>query len=424
MGTELKKVNRIDSIDPGKWMTTPFKETDEGFLTGRAIVTSVGVFSYRNADGSVTKELRLPKEVFNKDSLDSMKGKPVSNDHPEERITAANAKVYQVGNLGSNPSEWVDGWAALNDEAIPSRGNVYSDGFHIAIDLTITDADAIADVKAGKTALSCGYTCDYEPAEAGATWCGIAYDGIQRNIRYNHCAIVDVARAGDAARIRMDSSDAVQIYQSGVNQKTNSEDKSMGMKSIRLDGVEYQGEEGLINAYQAQKKRGDDAESALEKVEEDLEKLSKEISKLQGELDDKKDRSDKLEAEMKDLKEKSTDPKRLDEAVNAKLVLIDAAARAGVEIKADMADIDIKKAVITAVYPNVKFDGKDEIYINARFDAALEDIETLADGQSREVLSDSLPTAGKEDRKDSGDSRQKMINRMLARSRGDRSTEV
>ena len=40
-----KKVRRFDSLDPGLWMTTPFARTTEGFLTGRAIVTGVGVFT-------------------------------------------------------------------------------------------------------------------------------------------------------------------------------------------------------------------------------------------------------------------------------------------------------------------------------------------------------------------------------------------
>ena len=76
------KVKRYDSLDPGKWMTTAFTKTPEGFLTGRAIVTNVGVFTYRNKDGGITRELRPPEEVFAVDSLNSLKLKPVVNNHP------------------------------------------------------------------------------------------------------------------------------------------------------------------------------------------------------------------------------------------------------------------------------------------------------------------------------------------------------
>ena len=412
---ELKKVNRIDSIDPGKWMTTPFKKTDEGFLTGRAIVTSVGVFTYLNADGTVTRELRLPSEVFARDSLDSMKLKPLANDHPKEKITADNAKVYQVGSLGDNPSDWVDNYGAKYPEEM-GRGSNYTDGFHVAIDMTITDAAAVADVEAGKTAISMGYICDLEPAVAGAVWCGIAYDGIQRNIRYNHGAIVDIARAGDAARIRMDSADAVQIYQTDNSPKTNPEVVKMGMKKINLDGVEYEGEEKLVHSYVEQKNRADSAEKALTQLKADQ---AKTISTLEGERDAMKDRADKAEKELKAAKDDAADSKKINEAVNAKLMLIDAATRAGVQVKEDMADIDIKKAVITAVYPNVKLDGKDEVYVTARFDAAVEDLDARADGESREVLGGGL-SASNTDRKDSASARQKMIDRMQASSRGEK----
>jgi len=417
---EMKKVNRIDSVDPGKWMTTPFKKTDEGFLIGRAIVTSVGVFSYLNADNTVTRELRIPEEVFLRDCLESMKLKPITNDHPNEKVTAENIKEYQVGSLGNNPSSYIDGWGSTHSSEIEGRGYDGSDGFHVAIDMTITDAAAIADIESGKRALSMGYTCDYEPAEAGATWCGIAYDGIQRNIRYNHCAIVDRARAGDAARIRMDGADdAVQIY-TGASPKTNPEDQTMGMKKIKLDGVEYEGEERLVVAYQEQKNRADKAETDLTQLKTDH---SKAVSTLEGERDAMKDRADKAEKELKEAKDAAADPKKIKEAVNAKLMLIDAAGRAGVEVKEDMADIDIKKAVIAAVYPNVKLDGKDEVYIAARFDAAVEDLDSLADGESREVLAGAgsgLPAVEKADRNDSSSSRQKMIDRMLAQSRGEK----
>jgi hypothetical protein len=82
---EPRKVKRYDSLAPVRWMTTPFARTAEGFLSGHAIVTSIGVFTYRNADGSTSRELRLPEEVFDSESLASMKLKPVSMTIPPEK---------------------------------------------------------------------------------------------------------------------------------------------------------------------------------------------------------------------------------------------------------------------------------------------------------------------------------------------------
>ena len=85
------------------------------------------------------------------------------------------------------------------------------DGINVAVDMVITKKDAIEAILNGKQGLSMGYTCDIEMAEPGATWAGVEYDYVQRNIRYNHCAIVDAGRAGDNAKIelRVDSQDAV-----------------------------------------------------------------------------------------------------------------------------------------------------------------------------------------------------------------------
>ena len=64
-----------DAID---YATSPAEKTAEGFLVARAPVTSIGVFSYRNPDGSERRELRLPEEVFNADSLASLRLKPLT----------------------------------------------------------------------------------------------------------------------------------------------------------------------------------------------------------------------------------------------------------------------------------------------------------------------------------------------------------
>jgi hypothetical protein len=414
---EAKTVQRWDSLDPGRWMTTPFAKTPEGFFSGRAIVTSVGVFTYQNRDGTLSRELRLPEEVFAEDSLSSMKLKPLVNGHPTEEVTADNARIYQVGSLGNNPSDWMDSYSVLKPaENINYRGLSGTDGFHVAIDLTVTDAATIAEVEAGRQALSMGYKCDLEPAPSGSTWCGIAYDGIQRKIRYNHCAIVDVARAGDAARIRMDSADAVRIYQPGETPKPNQEVGKMAMKKINLDGVDYEGEEKLIEFYQTQKKRADAAEQTLETARADH---AKALSQLTAERDALKDRADKAEKEAKEAKALAADPKRIDEAVKEKVALYDAADRAGVEVKDSISDMDIKKAVITAVAPAAKLDGKDDVYIQARFDAAVEELESIHDGRSREVIGGTLPQAPAS-RNDSRTAYQKMVDRMKARSRGEK----
>jgi hypothetical protein len=424
-----KTVSRYDSYDPGRWMTRPFTRTPEGFLSGRAIVTSVGVFTYKNADGSTTRELRLPEEVFSWDSLATMKLKPVVNDHPTELVTNENIEKYQVGSLGSNPSSTNQEYSWVG-QSNPS--DTITDGFHVAIDMIVNKGDAIEDVLNGKRALSMGYECETEIAEPGSVWCGMAYDCIQRNIRYNHVAIVDAARAGDAARIRMDSGAAVLVSNANLINHTdatgasprpqsNQEDKTM--KKVRLDnGVECEGSDDLVAAYVNFKERADAAEKALMTVKADAEAKAKALSTLEADRDTHKDRADKAEKALADAKAQSLDQKKIDEAVNAKVILLDAAARSSVEVKKDMADIDIKKAVIMSVFPSAKLDGKDEVYIAARFDAAVEDLDARSDGDNREV-GGSLPAVDSTARHDSAAAYQRMVDRMKAQSRGDKKGE-
>lgn len=403
----MKEVKRFDNIDNSQWMTQPFEKTPEGFLKGRAIVTSIGVFTYKRKDGTIQRELRLPENVFSFDTLNSMKLKPVTLNHPTELVTSENAKELQVGSLGDNPSSSTQ-W----DEP-----GVKTDGINCAIDMIITRQDAIDAVWNGKQALSMGYTCDLEKAEEGASWCGVEYDFIQRNIRYNHCAIVDSARAGDNAKIelRADSEDAV--LEDILITKTDGGNAML--KKLNLDGIEYEAEESVIKAYNAEKTRADKAENdacetkkSMDKAVADMEKkvteFEKRISELEAERDTAKDKADSAEKELEELKKTSMDSNKLDEAVNARLELLHNAEKAGVEVKKDMSESDIKKAVIASKFPSANFDGKDEVYVQARYDATIELLAEKNDASNRQVTSDLPPEA----HADENDARERMIQRL------------
>ena len=411
-----KDLKRFDNIDNSQWMTIPFERTAEGFLKGRAIVTSIGVFTYKRADGTVQRELRLPEEVFSAPTLNSMKLKPVTLNHPTELVTSDNADKLQVGSLGDNPSRTKQ---ETNWNGNPIPWQEVTDGINCAIDMVITKKDAIDAVLNGKQSLSMGYTCDLEIAEPGATWCGVEYDFIQRNIRYNHCAIVDSARAGDNAKIelRQDSEDAVL---EDMLIKTDG-GKPM-LKKINLDGIDYEAEESVIKALNAEKARADKAEKekedacgekkTMDKKVADMEKkvteFEKRISELEAERDSAKEKKDAAEAELEELKKTSMDSKKIDEMVNAKIDLLHNAEKAGVEVKSDMSDADIKKAVIAKVFPKANLDGKDEVYIQARYDSTIETLAERADTNTKIFTSD-LPPA---EHADENDARNRMIERM------------
>ena len=416
-----RTVKRFDTLGAGSWMTTPFTRTAEGFLTGRAIVTSIGVFTYQYADGTVLRELRLPEEVFAPGSLETMKLKPVTNEHPDGFVTPENQQELQVGSLGSDVTTTTqvrdyDGWT--------DSGKI-TDGIHVAIDMTINRADAIEDVLNGRRALSMGYTCEIE--ESAGVYMGVEYDCIQRKIRYNHCAIVDAARAGDAAMIHLDGADAVlraSVPKIPARQTTSTqnkdskgqEDRSM-KKTVRIDGVDVEVDDSVASYIADQNKRISDSESKKKSLEEEVDALKKSVSKLEAERDAEKAKADSANAELEKARADASDEKRIDAAVQERLAVYDAADKAGVKVEQGMAMDGIRKAVIAAVFPTMKLDGKNADYIAACFDSAKAELDKRSDGAQRIVGAGGF--AGSADNYDSAAARQRMIEYNERRSRGE-----
>ena len=73
-----------------------------------------------------------------------------------------------------------------------------------------------------------------------------------------------------------------------------------------------------------------------------------------------------------------------------------------------------------AVFPQAKLDGKDDAYLTARFDSAVETLEIRADGESR-VVAGEHPRA--ETREDAAAARQRMIEFNRRTSRGQKTEE-
>ena len=87
--------------------------------------------------------------------------------------------------------------APQKDNVVGSIGSdVVFDAPYLQASLCIWDAAAIAGVESEKQCeLSCGYRYDPDMTP-GTTSDGEAYDGVMRNIRGNHLALVEVGRAG------------------------------------------------------------------------------------------------------------------------------------------------------------------------------------------------------------------------------------
>ena len=201
MTPKLTRVVRLDSVPLDKAYYT-----DEGYLADRPVLTSTGIFEYTNPDGSIRRELRLPEEVFKPESLKSYRGKPIVITHDAGLITKDNVHENSVG-------------------TILSEG--YRSGNNVVADIVIHDTDAMKN--AGLKELSLGYNLDLD--ETPGVWNGQPYDAIQRNIIINHLALVLEARAGDQARLNIDSRDHNEKGETTMSMKTKKRGRADGAMS-------------------------------------------------------------------------------------------------------------------------------------------------------------------------------------------------
>ncbi|HEX5034647.1 MAG TPA: DUF2213 domain-containing protein [bacterium] len=325
------------------------KVTPQGFLRADAYLTRAGIFNYRTPEGKIRRELRLPDEVFKSDSLSTLAEIPLTNDHPPEMVRADNAKNYSVGFT----SEKVE-----RDDEFVKAG------------LTVTDAEAIKAMQEGKKVeLSCGYSCDIE--DAPGIYQGQHYDAVQRNIVYNHVALVEKGRAGSEVRVRLDSEDvdlAGMTYESAPQSREDSHKDSpkkgeAPMAKIRIDSVEYEIPEGVAAVVQS-------------KIDA-LAAVTKENEKLKGRADGQEAEIQKKDKEIEDLKKAQPDRKAQMAMARARADLEDTAKEVlGDELKADeienLDELDLKKKVIEKVLPEKKIDGKSADYVDGLFEAVKE----------------------------------------------------
>ena len=437
--SNLVRVIRLDGRPLTKAQFTP-----EGYLDDRPILTSVGIFEYANPDGSVRRELRLPEEVFAPESLESYRGKPIIITHDAGLIDKDNVSDEQIGTILTNG---------------------YRSGDDVRAEIFIHNTDKMKDC--GLKELSLGYNLDLD--ETPGEYNGQPYDAIQRNIRINHLALVANARAGEQARLNIDSRDK-------VSEKGETRNMAKTKKTNRADGVLTPEELAkAIEEYKAkhtakdadEEKLGEDVvvetpapdavgeekkdeaiveedkpatlEAQVEAVkerhedDEDVQLLCDiidtllaqkafgeakaddvdELQKMNGDVDEEEEKAEVFEdkeleededdtnGEKKeeefdggddencDSEEEDTEPGQNTELKQLNTDSIDRIVRERVKLglvgrKLNMdglEDLSIrsaKKAIIKAVRPGIRLDGKSNAYINAAYDLAAAEINSRA----------------------------------------------
>ena len=158
--------------------------TGDGYLVASPRVARAGIQLCSGAECGrpemrTVRVYRSPEEVFDSTAMHSFAHKPVTVDHPSEKVDAKSWRRHAVGSLG---------------------GSVVRDGDAVKVDLVLMDATAIQQVQDGKRQLSMGYDCALM-FQDGRTPDGEAFDAVQTRIRGNHLAVVDAARGGSSLRV-------------------------------------------------------------------------------------------------------------------------------------------------------------------------------------------------------------------------------
>lgn len=329
----MEQVLRFDEINLDELKLT---ETPEGFLEGYAIATRTGVFSYRRADGSIQRELRTDEEVFNQDAIDSFKMKPITNDHPEDMVNIDNASELSVGMTG---------------QEIKKIDN------YLAPFIKITDKKAVQDAKSGKRGMSFGYKVKL--VKKDGVYKGEKYDYVQTNIRGNHLALVYEGRAGEKAKLRLDSQDAICVFNNNFND-------NLKMKKIRLDGKEFEVSEEVASKI-------DSIEAENTSLKKDKEDLEKSKSELQSKLDTVTGEKDSIQVKL-DEELKKDHAGDIAKKVQERIAL---EKKASEFFKADedfskLSDKEIKSKVISLFTKDFNADSVSDEYLSARFDSIID----------------------------------------------------
>jgi len=319
-------MGQVSRYDYGQ--VTKSEKTDEGYLKVWCKAARVGTQLYTRGDGSQVREYRPEDEVSDPDSLASFGMKAVTLNHPKVLLDSKTTKLHQVGHAGSHVR--------------------FSDGF-VEVALVITDQDAIESIERGDTQeVSAGYRVDYDPTP-GVTPTGESYDGIQRNIRVNHLAIVSKGRAGKNARLLLDACDRNDAV-ADIEPPSNS--ACLSMARITLDGLEVEipaDSATAVKSFVKDQERGmAEIQQKLDAQVQEFQTATNEKTELQERVDNASGRIEELEKQLAEAvaaSEQRSDADEINSAVNKRIEALNKFA--------------------TILPEDYKFDGEDEAQIMA-----------------------------------------------------------
>ena len=279
----------------GGGLLKPTKRGSDGAMLYEGCPVREGILVYRTADGSERRELVTREAVL--DSARTLARAPVTLEHPEEGFVSEDtAASLTVGD--------VDGTTEMIEDQLGSFAKVK---------IAVRRKDAIDAIGAGKSELSPGYdvTLDETP---GVHEVFGRYDARQIGRACNHLAIVDRGRGGPTVRLRVDSSDAVQVGRAASSPAPRRTDNEVRMNPLlavllstlgvaRIDDEDAAIKAG-VSAAKSLKARADseeEMEKEAEQVKVDLQKVKDNYMKAKADLKAASDELEKVKADLAEM---------------------------------------------------------------------------------------------------------------------------
>lgn len=328
--------------------------TADGYLVAEVRCARTGCQDYLASElnldrlgmdrGGVVTVYRPEEVVFDKASLATFAGKPVTMGHPADPVTAGNWKALAVGDIGTE---------------------IARDGEFVRVPLKLMDAAAIQAVQDGTREISMGYSTGLELRD-GVAPDGTRYQAVQTGpIRINHLAIVPQARGGSNLRIG-DEAGTWGASPIISQQKDADMADAKGTRTVMIDGLSV---ETTDAGAQALEKLMKDAAAAATAHGVALAAKDKDIATRDAELAAK-------DAEIAKLKAAVVDGAALDKLVADRAALSAKAKTIAPAVVIDgKSAAEIKRAVVIAKLGD-DYKDKSDAYVDAAFDILADAPET------------------------------------------------
>ncbi len=293
--------SRTDKLGPIQFGARPIKVTDEGFkhYRGTATIGDV-VLPYANP---ARLEFRPADEVLSEAAVETMVGKPITNDHPSSLLNSAEHEEVK---------RQVEG-AVISAKRSTTKLGMPS----MEVEIVVYTHPLQELIEEGKAELSPGYGLTEdpkydrsEPVRVVGEHEGREYHVVQRDVKYNHLAVVDAARtrtpAGEVARLDEDDmtkkknpgeaeqADATKTPDAKVDDKAKRLDMDLSSEAMEAIAALPEEERDYIlaavkNAESASEEEGD-AEEETDMSEMDMMKAK--MDEMKAAIDKMSSRSD------------------------------------------------------------------------------------------------------------------------------------